>query len=75
MEILIAVIFLINGEPTILEGFEPLVQPSIEICEVRKDFMEVYLKAVPGLPEIAGIFCGTSEEIQREIDLLNDELL
>lgn len=74
MKVLLAVLFIMNGEPTLIEGYLPREQPSMEVCEERADFMADYLSTVPDLPEIGEIICGTEEEIQKAIDVLNDPM-
>ena len=71
MKVLLAIIFLVQGEPTIVEGYFPLEMESREYCEMRKDFTEAYLATVPGMPEFR-VVCGTQEEIQSVIDAMDD---
>lgn len=66
-EILLVILFNINGELSILDGFYPMVVQQIEECEVRKTFAEQYIPTIVGIPEVAGIFCGDEETINHEI--------
>lgn len=72
-DVLLAIIFMVDGTPTIMEGWEPRLFPNMEICEERKEFMELYVDAIVELPEVGVIFCGTSDEIQHQVRILNSE--
>lgn len=76
MKTVLAVIFLVNGEPTILyDGFQPREQPNMEVCKERAAFMTEYLEQDPNMPEVAEIICGDAAFIQSRIDVLKDSIL
>lgn len=68
-QILIAVFFIINGEPTLVEGWYPMQLPSMEVCEEAKILVEQQLEHMTG---DSVVFCGTVEEIQSQLDNIND---
>ena len=72
-EIFLAIIFMINGTPTILDGWQLREHPTMEVCNTRKAFVQNYTSAIIGLPEVGVIYCGTLEEIQQQIRILNSE--
>ena len=72
MKILLVVLFMVNGEPALIDGYMPREQPSMEVCAERAEFMADYFATVPDLPEVGEIACGSEEEIQRRIDVMND---
>jgi exonuclease III len=74
-QILLAIFFVINGEITMIEGWYPRPQESMEICEQRQEFMTNYMRTLSDMPEIAGIFCGTQDQIQDQIDIINSTQL
>ena len=71
-EIFLAVIFMFNGIPTMVDGWEPREYPSMEICNLRKSVMEDYISA-HDFPEVGVIYCGTKEQIQHQVRILNSE--
>ena len=76
-KIFLLVVFLINGEPTIIgDGFSPREQESMEVCEQRKLFFEFYLEQnSEQFPPILGVYCGTREEIEQQVIIDTSELL
>lgn len=42
----LVIFFLIEGKAYIVPGYEPHPQPSMEICEMRKDFAETYVESL-----------------------------
>lgn len=56
MKVFLTILFLVNGEPTILDGFEPREQPSMEICLERERYVRIYLNSVPNL-KVHSISC------------------
>jgi len=69
-EIFLAIFFIVNGEPTIIDGWAPLAMESMEDCVKGKASVETRIEY---MQTEAVVFCGTREQIQREIDILNDE--
>ena len=67
--IFLVVFFIIDGEPTLLEGWMPLEMKSMEICETRKAFLENQLNTLYSKPKYIA-YCGTPYEVQRRIELL-----
>jgi hypothetical protein len=74
-QIFLAIIFMINGEPTIMDGWEMREYPTMEICDTRKEFMTTYTNGIDNLPKVGVIYCGTVAEIQHQLTILNSELL
>lgn len=74
MKVFLAVLFFMNGEPALIDGFMPREQPSIEVCEERAEFMQESLADMPDLPEVGKIVCGTKEDIQKAINSLQGDL-
>jgi hypothetical protein len=70
-QILLAILFYVNGEVSIIEGWHPREQPSMDVCEQRKEFTLKSMESIEDFDNLAGVFCGTQEEIQRQIDILN----
>lgn len=70
MKIFLVPLFLVNGEPSIIDGFYPREQPSLEICEQRKDKLEAYIETLPDAPKFLETVCGTEKEIQTKINSL-----
>lgn len=66
--IFLAVFFIVDGEPTLLEGWMPLEMKSMEICKIRKDFLKNQLETIDSKPEYL-VYCGTKNEIQRQLNL------
>lgn len=75
MKTFLVAIFLINGEPSFLDGYYPREVKSVEVCEDRRVFMLEYLRSVDGLPEVGDVVCGTEEDIQKRINVLDDPIL
>jgi len=65
LSLFLAIIFLINGEPGIIDGYYPLPQATMEECIVSRDFAIDYLAL--GEAEILAVICGTHQEIQEII--------
>lgn len=72
-EIFLAVIFMINGQTAMIDGWHPRQHPDMESCNIKKEFMEHYVVTTKGLPEVGEIYCGTQEQIQHQIRILNSE--
>ena len=69
MKTYLVVIFMIGGQPTIIEdGFSPL-EMDVSTCAARREFALDYLARDPSVPDIFGVYCGTREEIQNRIDI------
>lgn len=34
----------VDGQPLYFDGWSPKMQPSMEVCEIRKEFIENYLQ-------------------------------
>jgi len=51
-EIVLMVFFLINGQPTSVEGFMPHPQPNMLVCQERAEQAQAYFDSLEGqLPE------------------------
>lgn len=70
-EIFLVILFNINGELTIIDGFYPLQVNQMQVCEQRKEFAEGYLPLLEDIPEVAAIICGGKDEIEKQINILN----
>lgn len=72
--ILLAVVFMISGEPAILDGWHPLPMKNLEICEQRRIMLSAQLDLITeDIQDISVItYCGTAEDIQKKIDILHD---
>lgn len=72
--IMLAVVFIISGEPTILDGWHPIPMKNIEICEKRKSMLDNQLELIiSDMTDISVVtYCGTAEQIQERIHILND---
>jgi len=73
LKVLLVIVFSINGEPTIIEdGYSPLLVDE-SVCEERRQHAIDYLSTLSNIPEVFGVYCGTQEEIQEQlnIDLLS----
>jgi hypothetical protein len=68
--LVLAVIFMANGDPYIMDGMHPLAMSSPEICETRQAFLENYLRSVPDLPTVEGVYCITQQELAERITAL-----
>lgn len=74
-EIFLAIIFMFNGTPTIIDGWQMREYPTMEVCNTRKEYMENYIVSLDGVPEVGVIYCGTFEQIQHQIRILNSEAI
>ena len=74
-QIFLAIIFMINGQPTIIDGWEMREYSNMKICNTRKEFMQNYISGIDNLPDVGVIYCGTEDEIQHQITILNSKLL
>lgn len=70
-EIFLVILFNINGELAIIDGFYPLQVSQIQECEQRKEFAEGYLPQIEDLPEVTAIICGDKDDIDHQINILN----
>jgi len=66
MDIYLAILFVVNGELSIIDGWHPIIQPNIEACETRQEFLDTQIEFFDDLPEHV-ILCGTHDEIQAFI--------
>lgn len=71
-QIILAVFFIINGEPTLVDGWYPLSYSNRDDCVIGQTRVEQQLDFSGSN---AVVFCGTQEEIQRELDILNSTAL
>jgi hypothetical protein len=70
MKALLVIIFLINGEPTlIMDGYAPM-EIDADRCDSSVEFTTSYINSVPDIPELYGVFCDTEEEILQQFDKL-----
>lgn len=67
--IFLAVFFIIDGKPTLLEGWMPLEMKSIELCETRKAFLENQLNTIYSKPEYIA-YCGTPDKVEEKLNEL-----
>lgn len=72
-EILLTIVFFINGNPMIVEGWMPLKVESIEICELRREYLLDQLDSMYGDKIEYKVFCGTHKQTQQKIDILKSE--
>lgn len=73
-QIFIAIVFWLNGETVFLPGWYPYPMENRERCENALILLDEQAESIfSNRIEVAGIFCGTQQEIQREISILNDE--
>jgi hypothetical protein len=72
-EIFLAIIFMFNGTPTIMDGWQIREYPTMEVCNTRKEYAENYFSGLKDAPEVGVIYCGTLEQIQQQISILNSE--
>lgn len=70
-EIFLVILFNINGELTIIDGFYPLQVSQMQECEQRKEFAEGYLPLLEDIPEVAAIICGDKDDIEHQITIMN----
>lgn len=70
-EIFLVILFNINGELAIIDGFYPLKVSQVQECEQRKEFAKGYLPLLEDIPEVAAIICGDKDEIEKQINILN----
>lgn len=69
MKTLLVILFIINGEPSIIQdGFAPMEVDAAQ-CEERVQYTRNYISSVPGMPELYGVYCGTKQELERRIDI------
>lgn len=51
MEVLLIIVFFIQGQPSLIDGWYPRVAPSAEVCEERaqrvRDYIEEYMPELP----------------------------
>jgi hypothetical protein len=73
-QIFLAIVFIINGEAAFLPGWYPLEIESIERCETAAIMLERQAEMIfsDSDLEVAGIYCGTANEIQEKIKILDD---
>ena len=73
-QIFLAVVFWLNNELVFLPDWHPYPMESVEICKNRKDMIFEQVKIIfENTPaEVAGVFCGTREEIHHKIKILDD---
>jgi len=57
MKLFLTVIFLINGEPVILDGYMPREQVSADDCNEHAAFLEEHAEDTPDIPDIYAIGC------------------
>lgn len=50
MQILLIVLFLVDGQPKVLDGWGPRIQPSMQMCVSRKMLVEEVLKDMSPFP-------------------------
>jgi len=43
-KVLLVVLFLIDGQLQLVDGWHPIVQPDLDTCEQRKQKVELYLE-------------------------------
>lgn len=70
--ILLAVLFVVNNDLTILDGFAPRIQPSIDVCMKRAKNLQIYLDSVSDLNYKYTIICDNKDNIQKYINKYND---
>ena len=69
MKALLVIIFLINGEPSILvDGYSPL-EVELKDCDRLVEFTKNYIETVPDL-EVQGVYCDTEENLQEKFNML-----
>jgi hypothetical protein len=62
----LVVLFLVNGQPTIIDGFHPRQQESLDICEERLMVLKSYLEEYKELyPEVHKLSCETEIETKE----------
>lgn len=70
--VFVAIIFLFEGEPTLLEGFMPRQQSDMKVCENRLARFDNYVKVLEqDLPEdiqVLTTLCGTEEKILHIVE-------
>jgi len=57
-QIILAIVFMIEGEPHFIDGYLPRTQPDMETCEMRREFMLDYFAENPEKHAVGGIYCG-----------------
>ena len=74
MKTLLVILFIINGEPSIIQdGFAPMEVDAAQ-CEQRAQFAREYIPSVPDMPELYGVYCGTEQELKKRFDIeINSE--
>lgn len=57
-QVFLVVLFLINGEVVVIEGFYPRSQESLDICEKRRIILERYIRDnQEDFPELYEVTC------------------
>lgn len=51
MKTFLLILFMIDGQPKLVEGFYPYDFKTEEICERGKDHSMIYLNSIPNLPQ------------------------
>lgn len=51
MKVFLVVIFMVGGEPFIMDGFHPLEMEGFVECTERSTFLRNHLPTIPSLPE------------------------
>jgi hypothetical protein len=69
MKTFLVILFMVNGQPTIMvNGFSPIAVDA-DVCEQRIEYVRDYIPTVPNLPEIYDVVCGTQEELQEQFNI------
>jgi len=57
LKVFLTVVFLVNGHPTVIDGWLPREQPDDATCLARMARLLEYLPQHPGLPEEHDVAC------------------
>lgn len=70
-DIVLALLFVINGKLSVLDGFDVRPQESLTACNVRAEQLSNYISKQTNIKYRHKIYCDTPEKIQKIIDNYN----
>lgn len=70
MKIFLTVLFLVNGELSVVEGYLPREQPSAAECQRRAAAVQDYLMTAPGLPSASIVACINADDMFQAVGRL-----
>ncbi len=69
MKIFLLVIFTLDGQNIVIDGWGPREQPSLEVCLERADFAKNYIDSLDlGKVSISEVVCDSMEEILKKFN-------